>query len=113
MSMNNTVRVKAELILSNLTQKYKNQNPGLVSDCRFAAYDTHYSLIFKLRKYNITTTVKLNLDFTIQGTYSWIPEESARFVKDPKDAKARLNTRFQGFVEAVAFPALRQAAVAA
>lgn len=113
MSINASIRVNAELILKSLASKYKNENPGLVSECRFAAYDTHYSLIFKLRKYGITTTVKLTQDFRLIGTFSWIPEEKAHLVRDPQSAKNLLNARFQGFVEAIALPALRQAGVAA
>ncbi|MDT4853632.1 hypothetical protein FQZ97_879060 [compost metagenome] len=111
--MEQTVRVRAELILTNLAEKFRNSNPGLVSECRFARYDTHYSLIFKLRKYNITTTIKLNLDFTLKGVYSFIPVESGHLVKNHQDAKNRLNTRFQSYAEAIALPALRKIGVAA
>lgn len=106
--MEQTVRVRAELILTNLAEKFRNSNTGLVSECRFASYDTHYSLIFKLRKYAITTTIKLDLDFTLIGVYSFIPDETAHLVKDHKDAKNRLNSRFQAYAEAIALPSLRK-----
>lgn len=111
--MEHSIRVSAELILSKLVEKYRLNHSEMLKDSRFARYETHYSLIFSTRKLNITITVKLNLDFSLIGVYTWIPKESESRINDLADARKRLNTRFLGYVEAIVMPGLKTAGVAA
>lgn len=111
--MNTTVKVRAELILEKLAEKYYDSNSSRLQSCRFAKYDTHYSIIFKTRNYCITTTIKLSLDFKLIGVYSFIPETSLPRIKDPVDAKRCVNARYQDFADSIVFPALEKAGMAA
>lgn len=111
--MEHSIRVSAELILSKLVEKYRLNHSEMLKDSRFARYETHYALIFNTRKFNITTTIKLNLDFSLIGVYTWIPEESKSRINDPLDARDRLNTRFLGYLESIVMPGLKTVGVAA
>lgn len=111
--MDTIVKVRAELILEKLSEKYYLSHSSLLQSARFAKYDTHYSLIFKTRTYGITTTIELELSFGLIGVFSFIPDTSLPRIKNPVDAKRCVNARYHSFAESILFPALQKAGVAA
>lgn len=99
--------IKIESLLEKMIQKYKDKNSSVYAECRFAIYKDHYSLIFKMHKYRITTTIKLNLDFTLIGVFVFV-EDTSRIV-DVQKSKEALRTKFKQYFDVIVQPALKAA----
>jgi hypothetical protein len=91
--------IKIETLLKEMIAKYSRENITIFKDGRLGIYADHYGLIFDHRKYPITCTIKLNLDFSLIDVCVFVDKKNR--ISDVALAKKTIRARFVGFHQTV------------
>lgn len=102
--MDTKIILKAEAILQEMVKSLKAERSSLYSDIHLSKLATNYNLSFKIRTYDVVTTIKLTHDFAFIGVFTWVPE--GKGVKSIASAKEAMNKRHLDLYEAKIAPVL-------
>lgn len=72
--MDTKIILKAEAILEEMVRSLKAERSSLYSDIHLSKLANNYNLSFKIRTYDVVTTIKLTFDFELIGVFTWVPE---------------------------------------
>lgn len=102
--MDTKIILKAESVLEEMLKSLKAERSSLYSDIHLSKLANNYNLSFKIRTYDVVTTIKLTFDFDLIGVFTWVPE--GKGVKNVASAKEAMNKRHQALYAAKIAPVL-------
>ena len=102
--MDTKIILKAESVLEEMLKSLKAERSSLYSDIHLSKLANNYNLSFKIRTYDVVTTIKLTFDFDLIGVFTWVPE--GKGVKNIALAKEAMNKRHLDLYKAKIAPVL-------